>query len=238
MSTVGGGVNIVTDGLVLYLDAANTKSYMSGSTAWNDLSRSGNIGTLTNGPTFNSGNGGSIVFDGVNDYVLGSLPNFNVGCISLWINPSSLINSTSSFQSLILLKYTGIVNSEWYISLGSATVLLTNEYITIANVENDTRTAIADGGSLSANIWYNLIFNLELGRYKIYINGIKKTEVTFGGGVPQLTNPNVLQIGALVRTSIVGPFSGKIASTQIYNRALTPQEILQNYNATKSRFSL
>ncbi len=69
MSTVGGGVNIVTNGLVLYLDASNTKSYVSGSTTWSDVSRSGNNGTLINGPTFNSANGGSIVFDGTNDYV-------------------------------------------------------------------------------------------------------------------------------------------------------------------------
>jgi hypothetical protein len=60
---------IVTDGLVLYLDAANTKSYVSGSTTWNDISRGGNNGTLVNGPTFNRGNGGSIEFDGVDDYV-------------------------------------------------------------------------------------------------------------------------------------------------------------------------
>ena len=60
---------IVTDGLVLYLDAANSKSYVSGSTTWNDISRSGINGTLVNGPTFTGSNGGSIVFDGVNDYV-------------------------------------------------------------------------------------------------------------------------------------------------------------------------
>jgi hypothetical protein len=60
--------NIVTDGLVLYLDAANVKSYVSGSTTWVDIAAGNNV-TLTNGPTFNSGNNGSIVFDGTNDYV-------------------------------------------------------------------------------------------------------------------------------------------------------------------------
>ena len=73
MSTAEGGGNIVTDGLVLLLDAANTKSYVSGSTIWNDLSRSGNTGTLTNGPTYNSSNGGSIVFDGSNDFIEGTI---------------------------------------------------------------------------------------------------------------------------------------------------------------------
>ena len=62
MSTVQN-TKIVTDGLVLCLDAANTKSYVSGSTTWNDISRSGFSGTLINGPTFNGNNGGSIVFD-------------------------------------------------------------------------------------------------------------------------------------------------------------------------------
>ena len=60
---------VVTEGLVLYLDAANTKSYVSGSTTWSDLSRSRNNGTLVNGPTFNSSNGGFIRCDGTNDYI-------------------------------------------------------------------------------------------------------------------------------------------------------------------------
>ena len=60
---------VVTDGLVLYLDAANPNSYASGSTSWNDISRGGNNGTLFNGPTFNAGNGGSILFDGIDDFI-------------------------------------------------------------------------------------------------------------------------------------------------------------------------
>ena len=66
---------IVTDGLVLYLDAANQRSYPGSGTTWSDISRGGNNGTLVNGPTFDPGNGGSIVFDGVDDYV--SIPDIN-----------------------------------------------------------------------------------------------------------------------------------------------------------------
>jgi len=66
---VGYNPRIVTDGLVLALDAGNTKSYPGSGTTWTDLSGNGNTGTLTNGPTFDSANGGSIVFDGTNDYV-------------------------------------------------------------------------------------------------------------------------------------------------------------------------
>ena len=69
------GPKIVTNGLVLYLDAANKKSYPGSGTTWTDLSGNNNTGTLTNGPTFDSNNGGSIVFDGTNDYVSNTMSN-------------------------------------------------------------------------------------------------------------------------------------------------------------------
>ena len=69
MSTSFAFTPIVTDGLVLYLDAANTKSYISGSTDWYDLTTYNNDGTLTNGPVFSDENEGNITFDGIDDYV-------------------------------------------------------------------------------------------------------------------------------------------------------------------------
>ena len=60
--------SIVTNGLVLCLDAANSKSYPGSGTTWTDLSGRGNNGTLVNGVGYNSGNLGSLVFDGVDDY--------------------------------------------------------------------------------------------------------------------------------------------------------------------------
>ena len=61
------GPRIPTSGLIFYLDAANTRSYPGSGTTWTDLSGNGNTGTLTNGPTYSSANGGQIVFDGSND---------------------------------------------------------------------------------------------------------------------------------------------------------------------------
>ena len=100
MSTVQSG-HIVTDGLVLALDAANAKSYPGSGTTWSDLSGNRNTGTLTNGPTFNSGNGGGIVFDGVDDYVdcgNSSTLQINQGTISAWVKTSS---PGSSFRGII-----------------------------------------------------------------------------------------------------------------------------------------
>ncbi len=69
MSTVEGGGNVTTNGLKIYLDAGNPKSYVSGSTTWYDLSGNNVNGTLTNGPTFSPEANGCIVFDGIDDIV-------------------------------------------------------------------------------------------------------------------------------------------------------------------------
>jgi hypothetical protein len=239
--SVAGGPDMIQDGLVLSLDAADRNSYAGSGTAWLDLSGNGNNGTLTNGPTFSSANQGSIVFDGVDDYVTGSLSSPTVGCISMWINSNSLINSGSTGKTLIHLRWNGVNNSEWYVSVGSLTLLLVDEYITIADVANGERTAVADGGSLLANTWYNLTFNSEAGKYQIYVNAVPKTQIVAAGGVSTLTNGNRVAMAALVRApegvnSLF--FDGRISNVQLYSGSLTTAQITQNYNSTKTRFGL
>lgn len=246
MSTVNAGwrgPNIVKEGLVLYLDAASGTSYSpynSGNT-WRDISGNNNNGTLTNGPVYNTANGGSFVFDGVDDFATGSLSSPTVGCISMWINSNSLINSSSSGKTLIHLRWTGILNSEWYIGVGAITGLLTNEYITVIDAANGERTAVADGGSLLANTWYNLTFNSEAGKYQIYVNAVAKTQIIASGGVSTLTNANKLSIAALTRAPEgidSSFFDGRVSNVQLYSNSLTKPQILQNYNATRARFGL
>ena len=107
------GPNIVKDGLVLHLDAANYKSYPGSGTTWSDLSGNGNNGTLTNGPTFDSGNRGSIVFDGSNDFVYLSNPSslaFGTGdfSIEIWCNPDSINEGPSEQNTLVSKDYRNI----------------------------------------------------------------------------------------------------------------------------------
>jgi hypothetical protein len=197
MSTVGGGVNIITDGLVLYLDAANTKSIVSGSTTWNDLSRSGNNGTLVNGPTFNSGNGGSIVFDGLDDYMITTtIQNYRSMCI--WVK--KLATAPSVWKYLIDLR----PNGSAYIATNA-----------IAGWQifrvNNVNTAIS-WASLPTDTWFHLYLQTN--------NNLNST------------------INFMSRFSNNETLPGNISQVQIYNRALTTQEILQNYNATKGRFGL
>lgn len=228
MSTVGGGVNIVTNGLVLYLDASNTKSYVSGSTTWNDVSRSRNNGTLINGPTFNSSNGGNIVFDGVNTYVsigTNSITGTSPFTLCGWIN----VKSHSSYGLALFMGNATTTQSAF---IG---------YVQIAQV--GTTNSIG-GGLFGVNygsgILQNTVFHYVTLTYNggssgtmiVYVDGINRVSGT--------TTPNLGTTSIRMGSTNTGTFryNGNIAQSSIYNRALTASEVLQNYNATKSRFGL
>jgi hypothetical protein len=226
MSTLSGGPNIVINGLVLYLDTANPKSYVSGSTTWADISGNGRNGTLTNGPTFNSENGGSIVFDGVNDYVnISTAPNLtNPLTICAFINTSFI---TGSNQVIYGPSANGSDN--WFsISSNRAQILATQT--------SDVNTFSATGTTvIQANTWYHITGIVNNNVTQIYING--RFEVA--------STVQAFTIGSWNSTARIGqratgqlPFNGRIAYVQGYNRALSATEILQNYNATKTRFGL
>jgi hypothetical protein len=233
------GPKIIRSGLVLNLDAGDKISYSESGINWKDLIGNYN-GTLTNGPVFNSANGGSIVFDGTDDYVLkSSLPNFNIGCIDIWFKSSLLINSSFAGNVLMQLKNAATTNNFWYIGFGNITGLVANEYISLAD-GGSNRLCVTDGGSLAANTWFNLVLNWESSAYKFYVNNVVKT-TSAAGAIAQLTVPNLYILGALRDTSSSAYssfFTGNIAILKIYNRTLTTTELTQNFNTTKSRFGL
>ena len=210
----------VTDGLVLYLDAANTKSYVSGSTTWNDVSRGGNNGTLVNGPTFSGSSGGSIVFDGVDDYVIGSLnllPKFSFSVlVNKYTTPvtnEGFLNTTGNLNRFI---YGGGLSFYWRIRL------LDGTYTSLSTESNYVKL----------NTWYNISVTYDGSVVNFYKNG--QLTHTFSDISVYDGFGNVLYIGANLTNSTY--FNGAVATTQIYNRVLSDAEILQNYNATKTRF--
>ena len=206
---------IVTDGLVLCLDAANKKSYPGSGTAWNDLSGNANTGTLTNGPTFDSGNAGTIDFDGSNDLV-----------------ECSAISSTNFTNSLWMRVDAKNVNGiiSWTVGTVRRELLFVSGYLSIAYGSNKYRKI---DSVLSNGVWMHVVGTYDGTTPLIYVNGVSQTltgEVTAAAGAA-----NKCYIG---RTAYQVPFyfNGKIANVKIYNRALTSTEVVQNYNATKSRF--
>ena len=219
----------VTNGLVLSLDAANTKSYPKSGTTWTDLSGNSNTGTLTNGPTFSAGNLGSIVFDGTNDYISGtnnsSLQLLNDLTIGAWVKLGSGGNASQGiFEKMININYSGygITRQDDYFKFwtgGGGTFAYTNSNITYS----------------SGNNWYYVVGRRMAGNNRLFINSILQTD---SQSPPLSDSGEVYVIGRYYSNIADYYFVGNIAQTSLYNRALTDAEILQNYNATKNRFGL
>ena len=233
MSTVGGGVNIVTNGLVLYLDASNTKSYVSGSTTWNDVSRSINNGTLINGPTFNSANGGSIVFDGTNDYVDCGVSNITIPTnitLSAWINQSVL----NAYKNIITKE--GLLGTD--LDYGLTTSPNGNLYFWFNNGSFKIHETFTNNIN-TLNTWYHVtaVFSDTNNTVQLYANGIQIYNQTESTSLLAHANSKLF-VGWRNSLASGQSFQGNIAQSSIYNRSLTAAEVLQNFNATRTRFGL
>jgi len=226
------GPNVVTNGLVLALDAANPKSYVSGSSTWNDLSGNNNSGSLVNGPTFSSANNGSIIFDGSNDYIpLTTQLFYNIA------NPEFTLSFVCKPNTLILrrLYSEGSSNlSRIFFGLNSSGVI----DLGIGDSTLQDGTIIPSPNLiLTVNEWVSLTVTNKNDTTVFYKNGVVWSTRTH---FIQSSSPIVIGESRIGRQygGFGEYFSGNIASTQIYNRALTASEVLQNYNALKSRYNL
>jgi hypothetical protein len=231
--SVKGGPNTVTSGLVLELDAGNIKSYQSGSTTWFDKSGFANNGTLTNGPTFNSANGGSMVFDGTDDLVLrtanfAELPTTQLSAF-LWIKFSSL---GAVYELLSQGRTPTNYEGEWILTatnVGGIPKFSFWDYNSGYGFDNPRANT-----TLVTNQWYYLGFVKNNTSGTFYLQGIQDGTTT---GISKTYTNTGYVLGGGYRDS-AQYLSGNIAIAQIYNRALTADEVLQNYNATKTRFGL
>lgn len=230
--------SIVTNGLVLALDAGNTKSYVSGSTTWFDISGNNNSGSLVGNPVFSSGNGGSFAFNQTNYITRGA--SINAGSnfsVFSWVRPANInvrnaivgnsynysnVPSAQGFYLSTATNYAGTLNT-FFISVGA-----------------DAAYRTANNNSIQLNQWNYIGGVVTNGgsNIRLYVNGI---ETSYGNGA--LSTNTVLydtaefNIGRRI-TGNTELFNGSIAQVKIYNRLLSQQEVLQNYNVTKTRFGL
>ena len=206
--------SIVRSGLVLHLDAANVKSYPGSGTTWSDLSGKGNHGTLMNGVGYSSTNSGSMVFDGVDDYVVGNITTFT--------NPAP-------YTSITWALSTNITPEQHLTNLKGSTQF----YIKSGTLGTASYGAIA-GGTVIANTWYMFTQTRDSsGNGVIYIN-----DNSVGTGVlPSYGTATQYVIGNYVGGGNYF-LNGKISASLVYNRVLTVQEIQQNFNALRGRYGI
>jgi hypothetical protein len=220
----GNGPKIVSDGLVFALDASDRNSYISGSLTWKDLSGNGYNGTLIQSASFNNINGGVISFNGVSSSVTitSNVLQDSGGSINTWVYPIAAPTVTG-----YILSSVGTNADRYYVSQGGDSLSI---------IRGNPAAGINFINSVTYNRWYNLTstwVSSSLGSSLTgYLNGVLvgSTPTTASGVTSTLT------IGGYVFSG--QSFSGSIALTQIYNRALSATEVLQNYNALKSRFNL
>jgi hypothetical protein len=218
-------VSNVTSGLILNLDAGNITSYPGSGTTWYDLSGNNNNGTLTNGPTFSSVNGGVIVFDGTNDFV-------DVG------NKTITLNSGFTVDTWIKLNSNN--RQQGFFGINSFPSYITDFYM---DTDNKMRFEFGISGTVpnvfsfqafNTISWYNVVGTVTNSLISLYINGIFENSTGISFTITQISGN--ISIGSYNASTLCS--SANISINRLYNRALTASEILQNYNATKSRFGL
>lgn len=211
--------SIVTNGLVLYLDAANPRSYSGSGTTWTDLSGNGNNATLVNGVGFNSDRGGSLTFNGTSHYLsLNSIISDKPFTISFWFK----INSSKN-QSL----YT----SRTVLGSGISVFLLTNTM----RFDTGSQQSISYDVPISNIINLNLITNNS--NKLLFVNGQLQASYSFASTIDNISS-TLATIGAsqISGSSLGNYLDGSIYNYSIYNKALTADEVRQNYDALKGRY--
>jgi hypothetical protein len=229
------GIRPVTNGLVFCVDAANPQSIFSGQTTWSDLSGNRNNGTLTNGPVYiSSGTSSGIQFDGVDDYVLINTPIMsptNNWTYSGWFNMSQIVTGASFYSQYIPSAFNGRI----ILRLGDDLNAASRFSVFLGSGPTYSNQFLYSNILAGPNINYNYVVVRSGDTYTQYINGVLDTVHTPG------VTAQILQTSPRIGNSdtISDFFKGKIFLTQLYNRALSTSEVIQNYDIyNQQRFKI
>ena len=244
---VTGTPKMITDGLVLYFDAANVKSYPGSGTNWVDLSPTAATASLLNGPVFGTRGNGSISFDSTNDYVATNHnETYQRLTLSAWVFPTASSNavvgdmhvitknwfyatSTNSWPAVLSISQNGITGS---FSVNNGTAYFITQSVNGASVS----------GILTSSRWNHIAATYNGLFAAFYVNGILTATQSYSGSVNYSGSTVPWNIGRCVGFNGGGTggtyYSGSIAIASIYNRGLSAEEVLQNFEATRERFGV
>ena len=246
----GGAAGLVTEGLILNLDSTDTNSYSGTGTVWTDLSGEGNHFDLVNGPTFSTDDGGTIVTDGANDYIKsqGNIDEENaansrfayVKCTNLdstvysgnyytWVITTGFNNSNNMNVSMLFRATTSQWSTYNYTSLSLG--LKNSSFTSLGSWNGWDESTVPQ---ISEGNWYYVGYSTNGGSgdtVNIYINGVNVGSFTLSGERTPTTNQPMVVASDQWSRNFGMPGSNK--NYHMYNRELTAEEVLQNYNAIK-----
>lgn len=223
------GPQIVTNGLVFFVDAANRKSYPGSGTDWADLSGNGSTCVSSGGPVIGTDGQGSFLFDATDDIFISpenSVFNTQTPSVEVWIKTNNTNQNGFWFEKgQVNTQYSLFqegTSTQWRQNIGGSTTTLSATTATYISTSN----------------WAHIVGTYTSGTRRLYINGAIVSSDSQTGTIS--TNTNGISIG------VFGGFNGgrgyyyngRIGTVRVYNRALTPEEVLQNYNASKTKFGL
>ena len=232
---------VTTDSLILCLDAGNIKSYPLSGATWSDISKRENIGTLTNGPTFSRSNSGVITFDGVDDCVLlpQSTINQTVGnySFSVWVSFLNTMTASHTSNYMLMEAQNTLLNGvDNYLSLlSNATVAGTNGRL-LFQTFNPLSVLYTTTNSWIGGRWYNIVctYDISISKQSIYVNGILENSKTIASCY--FNTNTYFTLGSYTSPPRTWFLNGRIARFDVYSKTLSDSDILQNYNAIKTRF--
>ena len=224
---LGHSPSVVTSGLVLALDAGNTKSYPGSGTTWTDLSGNGNTGTLQNSPTYSSANSGYFTLNGSTQYATGT-------------NASSVqITGNLTLSAWVVLGdsgYQGIISKMISSPYNGYGLVKASGYFAFWTASGNAYTyTYSDITYTSNNNWFHVVGVRTAGVNRIFINGVRQID----SQSPSLSDSGAAFVIGRYYSDVNNFYAGgKIALASVYNTALTDAEVLQNFNALRGRFGL
>lgn len=238
MSTVKGGINIILDNLIYFLDVSNNKSYISGDTSWSDISyQQKNNATLINGVTFSETNKGCLLLDGSNDYI--GLPQitqnqtFGNYTYSIWFSPTVNITPSNTNYYMVMEAQNTLLNGvdNYMHILGNASGRLSIQTF------NNFSIIYSQTNNWVANTWYNIVctYDINTSTLSLYVNGVLEGTTTISNCY--FNTNSYFNIGTYSSPSKTWFLPARINNFMVYTKTLSSSEVLQNYNALKSRFN-
>ncbi len=218
---------IITNGLVLCLDAANPKSYPGSGTTWSDLSGNGNNGTLVNGVGYTPVDGGSMVFDGINDFVNIDQPQVsfspNRWTICTWLKPNN------QYSRFLTPNSAGI---DHFLEYDNANQRV-NVHVT-QSADTNERNRVGVANTIPIGVWSYSCVSIDVLNIKIYANSLLTNQYTETISIANWSS--TWRLGQ--RGNSTQWYSGNISDFMVYNRALSLEEIQQNFNSLRGRYGI